>query len=86
MLGNIIVVERDSRDASRDWKLAAPYAMMAGKGPVPLDFLIETENETDLPPSVEVMERENPERVAVTVDGFLGKSPSSWACRAALTS
>ena len=32
------------------------------------------------------MEREEPEKVAVTLDGFLGKSPSSCACMAALTS
>jgi hypothetical protein len=67
-------------------RLAAPYAIMAGKGPVPLGFLMETEKETDLPPSVEVMESEDPEKVAVTLDGFLGKSPSSCAWIAALTS
>ena len=59
---------------------------MAGKGPLPLGFLIETEKETDLPPSLEVIESEDPEKLAVTVEGFLGKSPSSWACMAALTS
>lgn len=59
---------------------------MAGKGPLPLGFLIETENETDFPPSLEVIERDDPEKLAVTVEGFLGKSPSSWFCKAALTS
>jgi hypothetical protein len=60
--------------------------MIAGKGPVPLGFLIDTEKETDLPPSVDVIESNVPEKEAVTDDGFLGKSPSSCACRAALTS
>lgn len=59
---------------------------MAGNGPFPLGFLMETEKETDFPASVEVIESEEPEKLAVTVEGFLGKSPSSWACRAALTS
>jgi hypothetical protein len=60
--------------------------MIAGKGPVPLGFLMATEKDTDFPPSVAVIESEDPEYVAVTDDGFLGKSPSSCAWIAALTS
>lgn len=47
---------------------------------------MDTEKVTDFPPSVEVMDSEDPESEAVTVDGFFGKSPSSCAWSAALTS
>jgi len=40
----------------------------------------------DLPASEAVMERLLPENEAVTLDGLGGKTPSSWACNAALTS
>jgi len=53
---------------------------------VPLGFLIETEKEIDFPPSVAVMEREFPEKVALKPLGLGGRVPSSWAWRAALIS
>lgn len=58
-------------------RLAAPYAMIAGKGPEPLGFRTVTLKEIDLPASEAVMERLVPENEAVTLDGFGGKTPSS---------
>ena len=61
--------------------LPPPYAMMAGKGPLPDGYVIAQVKEIDFPLSETLTVSVFPEIDPVTDDGFGGLTPSSFVWR-----